>query len=67
MKTSKTQWFYVIYRDYPGSKPYLSSKHLSMEAAKKAMESKLKDPFWRGYTWSVITEKPIYGLEEYRK
>ena len=51
-------WHYVVYRDRPEGKPYLSSKHRSIAAAIAAMEANLRDPFWRDYFWSVTTEKP---------
>lgn len=54
----KAQWYYVVYRDYPKGKPFLSSKHFCMDAAIKAMEKQKRDPFWEDYFWSVTTEEP---------
>lgn len=51
-------WYYVVYRDYPGGKPMLSSRHRTEAAAQKAIATHRHDPFWRAYFWSITTTKP---------
>ena len=53
-----TVWFYVVYQDHPSGPKWLSSKHIKLVEAKIAVLRKQDDGFWKGYIWSIQTNKP---------